>query len=203
MTLIYLILAFVVIILLLFFLPIRLTIEYDKSLKLNVKILFFKFSFDFSDDKYDSENYKPIKNNNHSGKSLNSVLNTIKKKGLINSLKLILGILKTSGDLSLEIFKKINVNNLTFLLKLGGKDAASVAIKYGQACFLIYSLFGYLISLKSPEVYKLKVVPDFESESTYLYSKITLTITMLNLFQSGIKYINRIKNLFYILEVKQ
>lgn len=205
MTWIYIFLAFVALILFFFFLPIRLTIEYDKNLKLYVKILFFKFSFDFSENKQKSVNNTNIKNKNDSirNKNLNSVLDTIKKKGYINSLKLIINILKTSGNLSLEILKKINVNDLTFFLKLGGNDAASIAIKYGQACSVIYSLFGYIISIKSPEIYNVKVIPDFDSKSTFLYSKITVTITILYFLQKGIKYINRIKNLFQNLEVKK
>ncbi len=200
---IYLVLGLIAIILLLLFTPIHLTIEYDKNLIFYVRILFFKFSFspsDYNNISINSSNTK-INQDNTDNKNLNSISNMIKKKELIRVLKLITNVLKASGNLFVEIFKKINVHNLTFLLNLGGNDAYSIAIRYGQACSVIYSLFGYIISIKSPAIYNVQVMPNFDSRITSLYSKITLTMTAWSLFHTGIKHLNKIKSLLQNLEV--
>lgn len=193
MILLYVVLAIVIFVVLLLFLPMNLIINYDKKMKIVVKILGIKLGLPEKSKQAALKIGLPKKEKEKQKKPKKSK----KKRSLAENLSIVLKLLKTSKNALTDILAKININDFTLKLKIGGKDASSVAITYGQASGVVYSIFNLLNSVKPIDNYEVFVSPDFLSEKTSALFNLEVSLKPFYLIAIALKHgkkINEILN---------
>lgn len=179
LSLILILLLFIIFVLLS---SISITVMYKEELIIKIKILCFTFTLFDS-----SKKSKAVLVANNSKKPLSKIknkTNKLKKIGVIGSLKSLSAAFKTYANLVKEILEIIIIDELTFILRVGGSDATKVALSYGQACTGVYSILGYISSVKSPKIYHVLVSPDFCSEKVNVEFKLSITTKILKILKS-------------------
>ena len=154
------ILAILAILALIILSPLRLIIKYKGSLKIKLKILCFSFNI-YSETSSKKEKSSKIQNKREDKKKDGFVSNLIKEKGVIGSLKLFSKILKLSEDMLKKVSKGVSVNKMKVHLIIGATDAASAAIKYGQASAILYPTAAFITSWIQPKEYSVNITSDF------------------------------------------
>ena len=106
-------------------------------------------------------------------------------------------VLASAGKLSRMVVKSMKFKRLSLKLRIGGEDAAKVAIGYGEVCSLFYPLARIFVDINKPKNYNLSVVPDFASESikadmdiclkTRIFSFLIILINLLRIIRIGLK----------------
>ena len=166
------------------------TVEYDLDLKIKLKILCFKFTI-FDSSKNDNEpESKPEKTKNS---KMKTIAKKLKRKDALDSLKAASKMLRTSTEIMKEFLEIINIDDLVLKLWVGGSDAADAAIRYGQACSIVYSAVGYVSSVKPLKKYDVSIAPNFTSEKTNFKFRLSITVKILKVLK--MKSLAKLKNL--------
>jgi len=193
LTLIVLIILAAMILILIFFLPVNLIFEYDKFLIIKLKLFFFTFTlYKQSEGKKESDTEEEKKTDSSAP---HNIVKNVQKRGLLSTLNLVIASLKSAGRIVKEVLENVQINNLSFLLKVGGKDASSAALSYGKACSTVYTLLGYISSIKPIETYDVSVQPEFTSEKVRLKFKLDIMIKIFYLLKVSFKYLKKLKNI--------
>lgn len=87
-----------------------------------------------------------------------------------------------------EFRRKLRVNRLELNVILGGDDPCDLAVNYGRACAALASLEPQLSRFFVIKNKDLNVQCDFEEDSTRIYARIDLTITIGRFFSLGIQH---------------
>lgn len=187
----YVILLMIVILLLLvavlLFVPIHLIAEYNEELEIKLKVMFFKFNLYGNTKKMNSSSPSGNLASNETLKFDETIRET-KEFGVLKFLDSLGKTLKVSGKALSEIFKKTDINSLVFIMKIGGKDAYSTAISYGQTSAVINLVYGYIMSVKPPKIYEISVKPDFLSEKNYLRLQLDVSSRIFYIVVNFLKY---------------
>ena len=118
-------------------------------------------------------------------------------KSLIDRIHYFLNLMKASKELVLNILNKIEIEDLTFKLKVGGSDPFETATHYGQASGAVYSAFSAICCSKKPINYEVNVSPDFISEKSSLVMNLDIKLRPIYMIYFLFKYVGTIKNLKY------
>ncbi len=192
LTLIVLIVLVAILLIFIFFLPVNLIFEYDEYLIIKLKLFFFTFTL-YKQSGEKKETAKEEKKTNSSAPR--NIIKSAKKRGILSTLNWVAASLKSAGEIVKEVLKNVQVNNLSLLLKVGGKDASSAALSYGKACSIVYNLLGYISSIKPIETYDVLVQPEFTSEKVRLKFKLDIMIKIFYLLKVSFKYLKKLKNI--------
>ncbi len=174
------------------FIPIKLKISQHKNLKIQIKIFMLKITL------YSNEKKKNIENNSmnlSNNSNSESIFSKVKKQGIINSIKAVYNFFSVSGKLLKDILEKTEINDLTFILKVGNENSFNTALAYGQASALVYSSFGILYSLKRPQNYQVKVIPDFTESKNSFILNLEIKFKLIYLILSFLKYSKKLKTI--------
>ncbi len=166
MTWLYILLAVILFIVLMGFIPLNLIVRWHKELKCTLKIGFIPITIypqktKKTKKKKTKEPSKPKQNKPEEKKEKN----LLKEKGLgwfVNLIKKIADLAK--GALK-DLFRHILIKEFMLSIKVAGNDAADTAVKYGYYCSAIYPATGIIIGAVNYKSYGVDITPDFEENA--------------------------------------
>lgn len=187
----WILLGLLLLIVLLGFLPIRVTAEYRADGPC-VKASVGPFSFDLYPGKEDAETAKPPTEKKEKNKS-----ETVRPKGggLEPFRELLRLVIKAQAD----IRNKIKVRELILYLTIGGKgdDPAAAGILMGRAWAMLGGLIPLLESSFQIKSRDIQADVDFLSEETHIYAKAVAAISLGAAVRLGLYYGVKVLKWYY------
>lgn len=196
----YIILAVIALIVILFSIKVSVTAVYDETFTLDVKWLFIKFRIYPEDEekkakkeakkaekeqkKKNSKKEKPKKEKTEESASPKSNIfrDFYNNQGFAATVNLIRTAAAQLGGFLKGVYRAFVIENLTVLLKVSaGDDAAQTAIKYGKVCSAVYPAMGFICSNMKVKQYDVNVVPDFISAENTATFKLSLSVRPIKL----------------------
>lgn len=167
-------------------------VDYNESLILKIKYMFFPIltlpAKKKKDDKAKKSKKKPKKKDDKKTEDSENTEEKPKKKlALGDILELVKLVLNSLGKPLRKILKRVEIDHLALNIVCGGEDAAKAAITFGAVNVAVGNLMGWLdtfFTLKPVD--ELSVNVDFESEETtadaYVEVKLTVAAAFAFLF---------------------
>ena len=196
----YIILAVIALIVILFSIKVSVTAVYDETFTLDVKWLFIKFRIYPEDEekkakkeakkaekeqkKNNSKKEKPKKEKTEESASPKSNIfkDFYNNQGFAATVNLIRTAAAQLGGFLKGVYRAFVIENLTVLLKVSaGDDAAQTAVKYGKVCSAVYPAMGFICSNMKVKQYDVNVVPDFISAENTATFKLSLSVRPIKL----------------------
>ena len=196
----YIILAVIALIVILFSIKVSVTAVYDETFTLDVKWLFIKFRIYPEDEekkakkeakkaekeqkKKNSKKEKPKKEKTEESASPKSNIfrDFYNNQGFAATVNLIRTAAAQLGGFLKGVYRAFVIENLTVLLKVSaGDDAAQTAVKYGKVCSAVYPAMGFICSNMKVKQYDVNVVPDFISAENTATFKLSLSVRPIKL----------------------
>ena len=195
----FIILAIVALIVILFCIKVSVTAVYDETFSLDIKWLFIKLRIYPEDEekkakkaakkaekeknkKPKQEKPKPKDPQPSSEPKSNIFKDFYHNQGFAATVRLIKTAAAQLGGFLKDVYKAFVIENLTVLLKVSaGDDAASTAIKYGKVCSAVYPSMGFICSNMKVKQYDVNVVPDFISGENVATFKLSLSVRPIKL----------------------
>ena len=196
----YIILAVIALIVILFSIKVSVTAVYDETFTLDVKWLFIKLRIYPEDEekrakkeakkaekdqkKKISKQEKPKKEKTEESASPKSNIfkDFYNNQGFAATVNLIRTAAAQLGGFLKGVYRAFVIENLTVLLKVSaGDDAAQTAVKYGKVCSAVYPAMGFICSNMKVKQYDVNVVPDFISAENTATFKLSLSVRPIKL----------------------
>ncbi len=196
----YIILAVIALIVILFSIKVSVTAVYDETFTLDIKWLFIKFRIYPEDEekkakkeakkaekeqkKKNSKKEKPKKEKTEESASPKSNIfrDFYNNQGFAATVNLIRTAAAQLGGFLKGVYRAFVIENLTVLLRVSaGDDAAQTAIKYGKVCSAVYPAMGFICSNMKVKQYDVNVVPDFISAENTATFKLSLSVRPIKL----------------------
>lgn len=178
--------AFILILLIILFVPLNAFIEYNEKLFIKIKVGFLSF-------KIGSKKRKNDKKSKGGNKSRGKIKGIFKNKNKVESAKALKNLFIAAGKTVRYLFRKTSVRTFYLSVKVGALDAADAAIKYGQVSSAVYPLCSVINSFASPKSYKVMVLPDFMSEKINIIFKTNIKANLIGMILVMIKFIKSYK----------
>ncbi len=162
-TAIIVILIIAVVILFLLLSDIAVKIFYDKSGKIVIKFLFFKYKISTENKKNKDKsknNKKRISDNNK--KSDSQIKKTIEKQGVLNGATEIIRTIEGIFRHINALVKKCRVIKFNLFVSISEGDAAKTAITYGVFCSAAYPIIGLINNWFQIKNQNVEFVADYE-----------------------------------------
>ncbi len=201
------ILIFILILGLIFFLlmtHVTFIINFDNTFSITCRFLFFKFKIFPRKEKSKNEfNSKKLEDNSETKGKYNKIKSLVKQNGVggfLNVVGKLFIILKNSA---VYFLKHICIKNFNLNIIISEEDAARTAIKYGQACTIVYPCTDLIFKNSSSckNAYKINIFPDFDEKGT---SKVrfdsSLKIRLIYIIKCTVIAFFKITQKMYILE---
>ena len=162
MIVLWILLGLIVLIFLLLCIPVRFNLNYNGEATVSMRYLFFKYRVLPAPEKKPKpkKEKKPSEKKSEEKakeKKPNPLLRQVKKykeaEGLSGLLTLAKDLLKATGTRFEKLLKHIKLKDFDLSVLVGGKDAAEIAILYGEVCAGVYPAVSVLLGLtncKSP-----------------------------------------------------
>ena len=196
----YIILAVIALIVILFSIKVSVTAVYDETFTLDVKWLFIKLRIYPEDEekkakkeakkaekeqkKKNPKKEKPKKEKTEESASPKSNIfkDFYNNQGFAATVNLIRTAAAQLGGFLKGVYRAFVIENLTVLLKVSaGDDAAQTAVKYGKVCSAVYPAMGFICSNMKVKQYDVNVVPDFISAENTATFKLSLSVRPIKL----------------------
>ena len=196
----YIILAVIALIVILFSIKVSVTAVYDETFTLDIKWLFIKLRIYPEDEekkakkeakkaekeqkKKNSKKEKPKKEKTEESASPKSNIfrDFYNNQGFAATVNLIRTAAAQLGGFLKGVYRAFVIENLTVLLKVSaGDDAAQTAVKYGKVCSAVYPAMGFICSNMKVKQYDVNVVPDFISAENTATFKLSLSVRPIKL----------------------
>ena len=196
----YIILAVIALIVILFSIKVSVTAVYDETFTLDIKWLFIKLRIYPEDEekrakkeakktekdqkKKNSKQEKPKKEKTEESASPKSNIfkDFYNNQGFAATVNLIRTAAAQLGGFLKGVYRAFVTENLTVLLKVSaGDDAAQTAVKYGKVCSAVYPAMGFICSNMKVKQYDVNVVPDFISAENTATFKLSLSVRPIKL----------------------
>lgn len=196
----YIILAVIALIVILFSIKVSVTAVYDETFTLDIKWLFIKLRIYPEDEekrakkeakkaekdqkKKNSKQEKPKKEKTEESASPKSNIfkDFYNNQGFTATVNLIRTAAAQLGGFLKGVYRAFVIENLTVLLKVSaGDDAAQTAVKYGKVCSVVYPAMGFICSNMKVKQYDVNVVPDFISAENTATFKLSLSVRPIKL----------------------
>lgn len=149
-------------------LPVRVELRYQERPEVTVRYLFLTYRFDPQKEKTPKKpkkKKKEKKNTDPSEKKSNPIKDIIQQNGWNGFLQLLGELARIAGGAGQKICKRIRLEVFELEMTVGGEDASDAAIRYGQACAVVYpttaQLFRWMKIRKKKKRIALRVEPDF------------------------------------------
>lgn len=201
MTALYIILAIIAIIIIIFCVKVKVTAVYDESFSLDIQWLFIKKRIYPESEKAKAKKAEKEKNKKpkeekpkkekepkdpNAPKEGNIFTDFYHNQGFDATINLIKTAAKHLGGFFKGIYKAFTIENLTILLKVADYDAAQTAIKYGKVCSAVYPSMGFIVSNMRVKQYDVNVVPDFINSRNDAVFKLKLSVVPIKLTNAAI-----------------
>ena len=196
----YIILAVIALIVILFLIKVSVTAVYDETFTLDIKWFFIKLRIYPEDEekkakkeakkaekeqkKNNSKKEKPKKEKTEESASPKSNIfkDFYNNQGFAATVNLIRTAAAQLGGFLKGVYRAFVIENLTVLLKVSaGDDAAQTAVKYGKVCSAVYPAMGFICSNMKVKQYDVNVVPDFISAENTATFKLSLSVRPIKL----------------------
>ena len=196
----YIILAVIALIVILFSIKVSVTAVYDETFTLDVKWLFIKFRIYPEDEEKKAkkeakkaekeqkkknskkEKHKKEKTEESASPKSNIFKDFYNNQGFAATVNLIRTAAAQLGGFLKGVYRAFVIENLTVLLRVSaGDDAAQTAIKYGKVCSAVYPAMGFICSNMKVKQYDVNVVPDFISAENTATFKLSLSVRPIKL----------------------
>lgn len=196
----YIILAVIALIVILFLIKVSVTAVYDETFTLDIKWFFIKLRIYPEDEekkakkeakkaekeqkKNNSKKKKPKKEKTEESASPKSNIfkDFYNNQGFAATVNLIRTAAAQLGGFLKGVYRAFVIENLTVLLKVSaGDDAAQTAVKYGKVCSAVYPAMGFICSNMKVKQYDVNVVPDFISAENTATFKLSLSVRPIKL----------------------
>ena len=196
----YIILAVIALIVILFSIKVSVTAVYDETFTLDIKWFFIKLRIYPEDEekkakkeakkaekeqkKKNSKKEKPKKEKTEESASPkgNIFKDFYNNQGFAATVNLIRTAAAQLGGFLKGVYRAFVIENLTVLLKVSaGDDAAQTAVKYGKVCSAVYPAMGFICSNMKVKQYDVNVVPDFISAENMATFKLSLSVRPIKL----------------------
>ena len=196
----YIILAVIALIVILFSIKVSVTAVYDETFTLDVKWLFIKFRIYHADEEKKAkkeakkaekeqkkknskkEKHKKEKTEESASPKSNIFKDFYNNQGFAATVNLIRTAAAQLGGFLKGVYRAFVIENLTVLLRVSaGDDAAQTAIKYGKVCSAVYPAMGFICSNMKVKQYDVNVVPDFISAENTATFKLSLSVRPIKL----------------------
>ena len=182
--------------------PVKVSLSFDNKIHLTVKYLFLKLNILPTDPNKPKKPEKPKaepkpkeekpKDEAPKEKKPNPILEMVKANGYDGMMLVIKNLGRVLGIYGGKIFKSIVFDEIDVYVSVGTGDAASTAIKYGEACQKIYPVFGFICSNNIVKKYDIFVEPDFLANKTESEFFIDLSITVRKIINATIAMVFRL-----------
>ncbi len=182
--------------------PVKVSLSFDNKIHLTVKYLFLKLNILPTDPNKPKKPEKPKaepkpkeekpKDEAPKEKKPNPILEMVKANGYDGMMLVIKNLGRVLGIYGGKIFKSIVFDEIDVYVSIGTGDAASTAIKYGEACQKIYPVFGFICSNNIVKKYDIFVEPDFLANKTESEFFIDLSITVRKIINATIAMVFRL-----------
>ena len=196
----YIILAVIALIVILFSIKVSVTAVYDETFTLDIKWFFIKLRIYPEDEekkakkeakkaekeqkKKNPKKEKPKKEKTEESASPKSNIfrDFYNNQGFAATVNLIRTAAAQLGGFLKGVYRAFVIENLTVLLKVSaGDDAAQTAVKYGKVCSAVYPAMGFICSNMKVKQYDVNVVPDFISAENTATFKLSLSVRPIKL----------------------
>ena len=196
----YIILAVIALIVILFSIKVSVTAVYDETFTLDIKWFFIKLRIYPEDEekkakkeakkaekeqkKKNSKKEKPKKEKTEESASPKSSIfkDFYNNQGFAATVNLIRTAAAQLGGFLKGVYRAFVIENLTVLLKVSaGDDAAQTATKYGKVCSAVYPAMGFICSNMKVKQYDVNVVPDLISAENTATFKLSLSVRPIKL----------------------
>lgn len=196
----YIILAVIALIVILFSIKVSVTAVYDETFTLDIKWFFIKLRIYPEDEekkakkeakkaekeqkKKNPKKEKPKKEKTEESASPKSNIfkDFYNNQGFAATVNLIRTAAAQLGGFLKGVYRAFVIENLTVLLRVSaGDDAAQTAIKYGKVCSAVYPAMGFICSNMKVKQYDVNVVPDFISAENTATFKLSLSVRPIKL----------------------
>lgn len=189
-------------ILLLFFLVtlirVQVLMEYDETVRLTVKVLFFSIRLlpqkekkkkpqpEKPKEKKPAE--KPKKEEKEKKKKPSYLSRLKEKKGLSGLLSLFVSAAKIAAGLLKDIFSHIVIKKLDVGIALSGEDSATVAVNYGRVCSVLYPAVNVITAATVCRDYHVTVEPVFDPDrDTEVFAEVHAYLRIIFVLAAAIK----------------
>ena len=196
----YIILAVIALIVILFSIKVSVTAVYDETFTLDIKWLFIKLRIYPEDEEKRAkkeakkaekeqkkknskkEKHKKEKTEESASPKSNIFKDFYNNQGFAATVNLIRTAAAQLGGFLKGVYRAFVIENLTVLLKVSaGDDAAQTAVKYGKVCSAVYPAMGFICSNMKVKQYDVNVVPDFISAENTATFKLSLSVRPIKL----------------------
>ncbi len=196
----YIILAVIALIVILFSIKVSVTAVYDETFTLDIKWLFIKLRIYPEDEekrakkeakkaekdqkKKNSKQEKPKKEKTEESASPKSNIfkDFYNNQGFAATVNLIRTAAAQLGGFLKGVYRAFVIENLTVLFRVSaGDDAAQTAVKYGKVCSAVYPAMGFICSNMKVKQYDANVAPDFISAENTATFKLSLSVRPIKL----------------------
>lgn len=160
----YILIILILIILIILFLPTHVIFEYDKELAIKIKIMGFKFKI--APGLASGDKTLGGKKASKGKGTDSSVLKIFRDKGVVDSFKFVLRVLKILNAASRKVLRRTTINEIFLEIKVCGDDAADTALKYGKIQSGVNFAAGFISSVNTPKKYNINIYPDFTGNKT-------------------------------------
>ena len=165
----------------------------DQDIHLLLKILCFKFKLfpHSAKNKTKSKNKRANRSSDKQEKtSTKSAKKDVKKKrsffDILNIVKICLDPLPKSLRF---LGKGIKIKNLNVSWCIATDDAFETALQYGRCCSCFYAVLGSLCATFSVKIGRIRIYPDFESESPHFFASLRIGVSVGRLFITTLGYL--------------
>lgn len=182
--------------------PLKVSFSYEDKIHLSVKYLFIKLNILPTDPnkkkkekppkKETPPKEKPKKEKPEGEKKPNPIIEMVKANGYDGMMAVIRNLGRILGIYGGKLFKSIVFDEIDLYISVGTGDAASTAIKYGEACQKVYPVFGFICSNNIVKKYDLNVEPDFLANKTQGEFFIDMSITLRKIINATLAMVIRL-----------
>ncbi len=188
MIFLYILIAIILLLTLVLITSIRIKIEYCDELLLVVYFGIFKIPLQlFSKEKKSKKQTKKTKISDKKKKV--SFKEKIKENGYVQTLSDIAELAKSSLATLGKFISKIKINPFELKLVMVGKDAAKLAIEYGQLCAVYYPLIGTLDRTARCKNINSNICVDYTKAETEFYFKTQIKFRLISVLNCALKII--------------
>ncbi len=187
-------LAILAVIVLLFLLPVTVTLEARQPGNAWVKVGYLFFSFKFPKEEKEKKRPKHPKKSAPSQQEEsqeNALHKFFTERPLGETISMLKEILKQMGRAMRSMLRHVKVNHLCFDMAVAGEDAADTAIQYGKTCAAVYSAFAVACNaVRVTGIREFAVIPDFtEGSKTRFYLHARIRVELLVLLAIGAAFL--------------
>lgn len=197
MIVLWILLALLFLILLALLIPVHACVRYGEELALDIKYLFFKIPVLPVTEK--PEEPKPEQKPAGAKKSapkekkpnplLEKVKSSFKAEGFKGFMDLVGRFVKLTGTTAVRIIKKLRLRDFDLYLMVGGEDAASAAILYGQICAAVYPAAEILFKLTKCRRRRMSIDLDYDVKEPYVKLEANVSVRPIFAVRYALQYL--------------